>query len=174
MKKPFHFLILLYLGLFPLDFLYSQTASPCRDVMGSAGGYAFAVGRNFEFTLGEPVIESVENNTIVLTQGFHQPETCPLVVVGISAIAEASGLTVFPNPTLDELHLHFSAAAGKTFQIQIFNAAGQLVRRLPRSDDTNSNIIDCRAFPPGTYFLIAHTLEGALFFQVSFVKADHR
>lgn len=171
MKKPFHFHALLFLGLLPLTFLFSQNATPCRDVLASAGGYAFAGGRNFEFTLGETVIESIENSAIVLTQGFHQPETCPLVMVGITAIEEASGLTVFPNPTVDELTLQFSAPAGKTFQIQIFNAGGQLVRSLPRSDDANTLIVDCRAFPAGSYFLVAHTVEGALFFKVSFVKA---
>ncbi|MBC7776398.1 MAG: T9SS type A sorting domain-containing protein [Phycisphaerae bacterium] len=171
MKKPFYSFALLCLSLFPCNLLFSQTASPCREVLASAGGNAFVGGKNFEFTLGEPVIETIGLGANLLTQGFHQPEICPLTV-GISEVNNASGLSVFPNPTTGELYLRFDAPTGKTFQVQVFNAAGQLVRDLPKSDDTKTNIVDCRAFPPSTYFLLARTDDGSLFFQVPFVKSD--
>ena len=142
-------------------------------MVASAGGDALVAGKKFEYTLGEPVIETIGNGVKRFTQGFHQPEICPLIVhIGTSEVAVASGLSVFPNPTTAELYLRFDAPTGKTFQLQVFNAAGQLLRDLPKMDDMQTSAIDCQAFPPGAYFLLAHTADGRLFFQVPFVKVD--
>jgi len=169
MKKTFPLFALLCLCLFPANLLFSQDADLYREVVSSAGGDAFVGNKHFEYTLGEPFIETIEYGDKQLTQGFHQPET---YTVGVSEIEEASGLKVFPNPTAGALHLEFSSPKGKTFQLQVFNAAGQLMQALPKSDDTQTNIIDCRALPPSAYFLVARTLDGGFFFQVPFVKAD--
>ncbi len=169
MKKPFPLFTLLGLCLFYGNSLFSQTASLDREVVASAGGSAFVGGKNFEYTLGESVIQTIGNGATILTQGFHQPES---YTVGISAIAEASGLSVYPNPTTGTLHLQFGAPVGKSFYMQVFNATGQLVQTLPKSDDTQPGTVDCRAFPSGTYFLVARIADGGLFFQVPFIKAE--
>ncbi len=169
MKKPFYILFLSLPCLSPVFPLFGQTASIDRQVIASAGGEAFAGSKSFEFTLGEAVIETLDNGSVILTQGFQQPE---LVTIGIDEIAEASGLQIFPNPTTAELNLHFNAPSGTTFQLQVINAAGQLVQTLPKTDDTIDSQVDCRSFAPGTYFLLAHTTDGKPFFQVPFVKLD--
>lgn len=169
MKKPFYILLPSFLCLSPVFSLFSQTASLDRQVVASAGGEAFAGGKSFEFTLGEAVVETLDNGFVILTQGFQQPEA---VTIGIVEIAEASGLRVFPNPTTAELQLQFNAPTGKIFQLQILNAAGQLVQTMSETDDTVSSRIDCRSFAPGAYFLLAHTTDGKPFFQVPFVKLD--
>jgi hypothetical protein len=169
MKKPYHFLVLYFLSFSSAFPLLGQTASLDRQVVASAGGEAFAAGKSFECTLGESIIATVDNGSIVLTQGFQQPEK---ITIGVSEIAEASGLRIFPNPTSAELHLQFSAPSGTVFQLQVINAAGQLVQTLPKTDDSTDSQVDCRSFAPGTYFLLAHTTDGRPFFQVPFVKLD--
>lgn len=169
MKKPYLFLVLCSLIFSPGFLLFSQTASADRQVLASAGGEASAAGKSFEYTLGEAFIETVENGSTVLTQGFQQPET---ITIGVSAIAEASGLQIFPNPTSAELNLHFNAPTGTTFQLQVINAVGQLVQTLPQTDDSKDRQVDCRSFAPGTYFLLALTTDGKPFFQVPFLKLD--
>ncbi len=171
MAKPFLLTILLCLGLSASVVLKGQTAYLCREVLASTGGDAFVGGMHFEFTLGESVIETIGNSSKRLTQGFHQPEICGLTV-SVTDISKASGLSVFPNPTSGELFLSFASPVGNRFQLEVFNSIGQRIKYLPMVEDTNGLPVDCRAFPSGTYFLVARNVDGGLFFEVPFIKAD--
>lgn len=159
------------LCLFPalIQPLWGQTAHLCRDVVASAGGNTIIAGKNIEYTLGESVIGTIGNGDHSFTQGFHQPEICALTV-GVSEIATASGLKVYPNPTNEALFLQFDAPVGQAFHWQVWSADGQLLEALPDADDRSTLKLDCRAYPSGTYWLIAQTKEGKRFFQTSFVK----
>lgn len=173
MKKIFSFSTILFLNLFLANDLFGQTAYLCREVVASAGGYATAANKKFEQTIGESVIHTIGNGTRHLSQGFQQPEVCPLLtMINTSDIAGPSGLKIFPNPSAGEIFLRFENPQGIAFRLQVFDAMGHWVKTLPESDDTYPSTVDCRSFSSGIYFLVAHTLDGRLFFRQPFVKTD--
>ncbi len=151
--------------------LWGQPASICREVLASGGGEAQLIDKKFEFTLGEAVVQSVGNMEQRLTQGFHQPEICPLTVLTALEPTAVAGVTVFPNPTTSTLHLAFTKPSGQIFNLVVLNAAGQAWLHYPKSDDMVPPLIDCSALPAGSYFLLAKKLNGDVFFQVPFIKS---
>jgi hypothetical protein len=44
-----------------------------NDVVATGGGHATAGNFDMEFTIGEPVIETFDATTMMMTQGFLQP-----------------------------------------------------------------------------------------------------
>jgi gliding motility-associated-like protein len=59
-----------------------------RQVIGSSGG-SFDIGNSLviEQTIGEPVIETVSDNSVTLTQGFQQPLTEGLLQFDVATIS---------------------------------------------------------------------------------------
>lgn len=78
--------------------IQAQNLSSEFEVIANAGEYSSSLNGNLSlsWTLGEPVVETIYGNKLILTQGFQQPDELTLGVSGVS-LTEL-GLNVFPNP----------------------------------------------------------------------------
>ena len=74
-------------------------------VISNAGDTWTTNDYNLSFTIGELAIETFLQNDIILTQGFHQEDE--YVIIDISENKQPHNITIFPNPTQDQLHINF-------------------------------------------------------------------
>lgn len=120
MKKAFTFLLLL-IGLSGL----AQISE--RSVISSAGEEFERSNFSITWTLGEPVIKTIEDPNNLITQGFHQ------TIFIISSIEEelpqiAADFKVFPNPASTYFNLEVFNADPNKFEFFLFDIKGTLVQ----------------------------------------------
>ncbi len=131
----------------------SQSAAP--DVLASAGAFFQNANGSIAWTLGEPVIATHAGGSIIITQGFHQPEydfstgaptTAPSAVVEIS---------VFPNPTRDEVFVSLTGS-GTGWNCTLYDLCGKIA--IQQALPSQRNTLDLSAFANGPYTL--HVVDG--------------
>ncbi|HMQ77825.1 MAG TPA: BspA family leucine-rich repeat surface protein, partial [Flavobacteriales bacterium] len=96
---------LLTLGLLAATWAANaQSVSP--TVVANAGGTGTAGNMTLDWTLGEPMVTTLDNGLLVLTQGFHQPGgvltsnlPAPFITTWNTANAGVSGATSITIPT---------------------------------------------------------------------------
>lgn len=105
-----------------------------REVAASAGGSGTAGTASIDYTIGEPVVESFTGNSLVLTQGFHQPEILPALPPGAPAVMD---FLLFPNPAVTTVKIGFNLMTDATVVLLIVNTVGQVMYQ------------DARQYAPG-------------------------
>ena len=146
----------------------AQTPFICRDVIASAGGQGASAGKQFEFTLGEPAIQSLAAVNVFLSQGFAQPELCPLVLSDTETPVTTGDFRLYPNPVFDRLNLQFGDASFQDARVLVYSATGQCIRQ---ATFTNPGLsLDCSFLPSGPYFLILRSINGQNLIAVPFLK----
>ena len=141
MKKLF--IIVLVLSLFGLNRLQSQ------QLISSGGGDYNGENVSLSWSLGEPIIETLSNGPVVLTQGFHQSFTSSNSILDL---AEPSlSLKIYPNPTAGNLNLLTKSESFSTMQFSLHNMEGKAISHgLVKSDLTK---IEMYTYPHGIYLL---------------------
>lgn len=120
-----------------------------QQVTATAGDAYENSNYSLTFTLGEPVIITLQSDDNLLTQGFHQSD----IQVAITAVHDPafSVMKVFPNPAADKLFIHLENTHlhGSTYRLHSFN--GQQLRA---GNITEMEVaIELASFVPGTYVL---------------------
>ena len=95
MKKK-HLLIGAFIGS-------SMTVFAQQDIVSTQGDSYSNSNNTIDFTIGEPVIETVSDGTNDVTQGFHQTQ---LTITSVKDYETDFILNVFPNPTAQLLIQH--------------------------------------------------------------------
>lgn len=95
-----------------------------RQVIGSAGDYSTGAGISLSSTVGEAVIETATSGSIILTQGFQQPDGDP---VGIEIPETGLSITAFPNPTGGAIVIEFESLQSEYVYLTVVNMLGQQV-----------------------------------------------
>ncbi|CAN5336310.1 hypothetical protein BH09BAC1_BH09BAC1_00350 [soil metagenome] len=123
---------LLVLGLATIGFgVASQAQTLERQVIGSAGGYEVENGYSLSFTVGEPVVETAINGSLILTQGFQQPDD---VSVGINNVVKIKmDYSIFPNPTMDHITVQLSADKVVEITISLHDIMGRKLELMDRT-----------------------------------------
>lgn len=154
MKKYFFLLV----GLAIYGFCFSQSLS--REVVGSAGDVFVTAGGALEWTLGEFMTETFVQNSSVLTQGFHQPET--------EAKIDLTGYAVFPNPVSD--YLTVRVVKKGSYNVELFNILGQksISKTVNLNLDNATFQIDMKILDSALYLLrIVNTDKNeSIFFKI--------
>ena len=130
--------------LFPFS-LHAQT----NQVTASAGGQFKGDTRQISFTIGEPIIQTLQNQDLILTQGFHQPQ------LWITEVNEMEGTTfqikAFPNPTTDLVKLTVNKELPIGSSYRVYNINGALISKNQIKNLTTE--IPFRQLAPASYFL---------------------
>ncbi|MEY3678318.1 MAG: hypothetical protein RI924_459 [Bacteroidota bacterium] len=121
MKKPMLCAVILFIAVESKAQLIADRASI------SSGGTAAALNASYTFqsTVGEAVVQTIQNGDLLLTQGFQQPE--PL----IQQVAIPFNIKVYPNPAVDQVKIAFYLDAPAWIRFVLINNAGQIIRDLP-------------------------------------------
>jgi len=105
----------------------AQTTTP--QVISSAGWYATGNGVELSQTIGEmSMVSTLSVGSIVLTQGFEQPEL--IYPAGIADFAAGGGaLALFPNPAADQFALLYSFAQPGDITVTMYNSLGKKISK---------------------------------------------
>lgn len=130
---------------------FAQSLSP--TVISSSGGFYSNGSGMLSATVGEPVVETYSTASVILTQGFQQPEDFNVSVNDIDAAA--SGITAGPNPTHGEVQLMFSTLGNLKVRISVYDVAGKVLWRRDEEKLAGNNVVSLNlsALAAGDYFL---------------------
>ena len=126
--------------------LLSTLAVTAQEVVSTQGGSYSNASANIDFTIGEVVINTGNDGTKNLTQGFHQTNWNILSVEDKSPNYEA---IIFPNPTDDVLNIRTSTFKNVTYTL--YDAQGKLV--LQNILSAEQTPIQVSQLAPGSYSL---------------------
>ena len=124
-------LLFLFLLIFPFT-IYSQNVSP--EVLSSAGGTLSNSQYMVDWTVGEPVIETVLGSTHILTQGFHQPD---FFITSIKETHDYS-ILVYPNPASSVLMIQTDIQ--QPLQASLYDLNGKILNEIRFTESTEFNI----------------------------------
>ncbi|WP_346862076.1 T9SS type A sorting domain-containing protein [uncultured Draconibacterium sp.] len=128
--------------------LVSISVCFAQQVISSAGVTQQAGEYELSWTIGETAIESISNETTILTQGFHQSK---ITVTAINdLLLSGLELKVYPNPTTEFVHIQMSST-DKQANYALYDFAGKLLQKAAiTGTETQLNLHD---YTNGTYLL---------------------
>ncbi|MBW6534203.1 MAG: T9SS type A sorting domain-containing protein [Mariniphaga sp.] len=132
-----------------LMLLFAATSSYAQQVVSSSGNSGNITGYKVDWTLGEPVIETISGSNHILTQGMHQTK---LLVTAISEM-ELPGVEVkvYPNPTGRFLKIEIIQTGDEQFFYEISDITGR--KSVLKEMHANTEEIDMESYVSGIYFL---------------------
>jgi len=119
-------------------------------VISNAGDTWIMNDYNLSFTLGELAIETFLQNDIIFTQGFHQEDE--YAIIDITENKQVNSITIFPNPTQDELHINFETK-GDYASLSIKDITGSTMSFLSDFSTNETKSIQLSQFSQGVYFI---------------------
>lgn len=160
----------LFIGVLPFS-TYSQ--SIVCQVIGTTGGSAQIGDKIISYALGESVISTIGSANNIISQGFFQPDKIPVGTLSIGG-KEDIDITIFPNPTQNQLHIELSSLNPMPdLEIQILNALGQAMTPIQVIHSPSVQTIECQQLPAGYYFLKINSSQQNQQEILSFVKIDN-
>lgn len=127
--------------------LFLFTASVNAQEVISTQGDSYGNGSNtIDFTIGEPVTETVSDGTNDLTQGFHQTN---LTITSVEDLDVDILVNLFPNPTAEFVNLTIEKYEGLTFLL--FDVTGKLLKQVVLTSAKTS--VNVSEYPKGMYLL---------------------
>jgi hypothetical protein len=131
-----------------------------RQVIGSTGGYTETGNLSVSYTVGETVIETAEAGTIVLTQGFQQPDE---QFIGIEVAGTGIAITAYPNPTEGIIILDIRTVNPEQLTIAVFDAAGRQVlsSEMLQVHTEAKHPMDFSSLAAGNYLIRLSAAEGS-------------
>lgn len=129
--------------------LTSFCQNPSSQVIAASGDEFKSSDISLSWTIGETITETINNNTITLTQGFHQSK---IIITSIDQLSESKfALSAYPNPTSGVVYLKIETENVKNLQYQLIDSKGTLLTRKEISSNTAE--IDFHNFSNGIYLL---------------------
>lgn len=142
MNRTVFFLILFYI-------VQQGVAQSLAPVVLSSAGSSFTNSSNqLDWTLGEPATSTLNDGTDISTQGFHQSN---LNITSVDNFDTNFGITVFPNPAIDLLHIQFEKINENNL-IELYTSDGKLILTQSAGNKILCQI-DMDKFDNGTYLV---------------------
>jgi hypothetical protein len=129
--------------------LLAATTAIAQQVVASAGNSGTATDYTIDWTLGEPVIETISGSDFTLTQGMHQTKLL-VTAIDVLEIPETK-IRVYPNPTGDWLIIEWIRSGPDEFRYELFDLAGRMM--VTRVMQANPEMLEMGVFVPGLYLL---------------------
>lgn len=151
-------------------FSYSQTVE--KSVISSDGGTKNVGNYTFEYTIGECVISNLNVPTLLLTQGFHQPE----IEISASLSVASIGLNIraYPVPTKELLTIELESERAIPVKLVLVNSNGSEVMPLfsLNAEGATKKIVDISSVSSGVYYVRLVNTEGYLQETIRIIKMD--
>jgi hypothetical protein len=127
-----------------------------QTVISSTGNHFSSASLNLSSTCGEAVIATKTSNSMVLTQGFHQP----LISSAITSLEQFSGnnfsILVYPNPTANDIFIEMDTDLGMDASITIFDVLGKICGEIVQLNQIKGHSVyqcNLNTYSPGLYFV---------------------
>lgn len=133
----------------------AQTVMLEKAVIAAGGGRASNSAMTLDYTIGQPVTGRASSEDLQGGFGFHQGEATALSVHGPGSVTGITGVQVTPNPVTDRVELRIEQAENGRLIVQLYDAAGRLVRDLFDGRNEAGTVVlpvDLAGLPSGTYY----------------------
>ena len=142
--------IMLFLLLLCSCGLWAQhVVSTSGDTFSNSGG-------SISYTIGEGVAQTLTKGDKTITQGFHQTIVSIAVITALKELDFS--ISVFPNPTTDQVKLRVGKEELSGLQYQLFDINGKLISK--KNLESNDTSVPFQYLPVGSYIL--QVLDGKL------------
>lgn len=117
-----------------------------QEVISSSGNSLSNGKYTIDFTIGEPIIGTLQKNSKTLTQGYHQPN---LAIIEVKQIDENFNAALFPNPATSFINIEIDDFEGVSFKLE--DLSGKVLDQ----KDINKNItpVNVKSLERGIYLL---------------------
>ena len=135
----------------------------------STAGSDFSIP-NFElgWTLGEPIILTLENEFNILSQGFHQPDY--QVITSTNTPGWTGKISVTPNPFMSEIKIDINLLSVDRLQLELTDMTGRICWTKSFQQNEIHESIPASDFPAGLYILHMMVPEKNASTQLTIVK----
>ncbi len=129
--------------------LFFTTGILAQEIVASSGGSGSVDGVFVDWTLGEPVIETLTGSNNTVTQGMHQPLLLTTYVENL--MIPGFEINVYPNPASTLLTIEVIKKRDELLHCEISDISGRkmMLTEIP----SNIKKIDMSDYAAGTYFL---------------------
>ena len=141
--------LILFFLLFVTLFVKSQ------EVISTQGDSYTDSSASIDYTIGEVLTSTLDNNGYLVTQGFHQISWS---ILSSNNILNEVDIKIFPNPTRDLLHVQLSNNEMPQM-LSLYDLAGNKVLEVENADELNVTSIAA-----GVYTLSIQ-LQGSTFLK---------
>ncbi len=151
---------------------------PVPEVVSSYGGSGNAGGNYFEWTMGEPRVESIQKPDYLYSQGFHQPLVYIIPVTqtdtAILVKSDKMRIIVFPNPVSSVLSVKIEMPETKPLVLELVDVNSRLLQRKNITAGFNKNQVEFQmtGYIGGSYYLMVRDTNGVIINTVKLVKLD--
>ena len=138
------------LAIFAMLSLYAFfPKAEAQEIVSPAGKHFSNETMQISWTLGEPVINTFQGESKMLTQGFHQSK---LIVTAVNEMPElALDIKAYPNPTTNFLKVEVKNEGSPNLHYTLYNMEGKVLSHKPIDHDISE--ISMINYAPSTYFL---------------------
>lgn len=142
-----------FLGLVLVVGITANAQSLERSVIGAAGGFSSAGNVSLSWTAGEVIVTTASSGSVILTQGFQQPNPASS---SVKPITLQDGFAIYPNPSTGLFQVKVTSRANtdiNQLQAIVYDGSGKQVGL--KNIDVNQNIgtIDLSYLPSGIYHM---------------------
>lgn len=145
----FSFIVLPFWGM-------AQSITP--EVIASAGDHYENGSVQLSWTLGEVMIDTYDNGTNILTQGFHQTE---LTVTSVEENLADIRLNLYPNPTSEFLNIDLGNNE-KDINLQLFDMSGKLIHKDVINAYDTKYVLPMQSAATGKYLVQLQSEDGKM------------
>ena len=140
------------------------------NVVAVAGSSYEASGLGLDWTLGEVIIQTLENPSVIVTQGFHQPLYS---LVAIHAIPEEVGvISVLPNPFSDTFEIKMDFKKSEKGTIHLYTMDGSILWRKTFDGKDLLEKYDAAVLPSGSYMLAVSITDDSIIQTYTILKTQ--
>ncbi len=125
-----------------------------REVLAPQGGIISANGLSGAYTVGEVVVNSYQQATLVISQGFQQGISTTITSLSTSTIA--ADINVFPNPVSEQLHIDLLSPQAIGWKLHLYDLHSKLVhiQQEDRPHKEHHIVLSVDTLPEGHYQLL--------------------
>lgn len=140
-----------------------------REVISNAGNANKDANVSMTYTIGEAIIATSIQDTIVVQQGFEQGRF-DTIVTSIELANEFLDLKVFPNPAIEYIMLELEKELEQKLTYQIITVEGKQIQT--NSFATRRQRIDVKSLPAASYVLQLLSEKGKMLYSTTIIKLN--
>ncbi len=132
-----------------LTFAFSLSTATAQTSVNATGGDASGSGGSVAYSVGQVVYTTNTDASGTISQGVQQPYE--IYTLGINETEQKISISVFPNPTANNLTLQINDYNNEKLFYQLFDMQGKLV--INGQVTAQQTLINTASLPPATYFI---------------------
>ena len=134
----------------------AQSITP--EVIASAGEHYDNGTVQLSWTLGEVMIDTYDNGTNILTQGFHQTQ---LTVTSIEENLADVTMNLYPNPTSEYLNISLRNNQND-INLQVYDMTGKLIHKDMINAHDSKYVLPMQTVATGKYLIQMQSEDGKM------------